>query len=131
MAQLNIVYSHSTEPSGSDVRRKSVAEMEKYIEHLVMEMKFAGISVNFESVAGEGKNFVSVNGKKVEEILDGLDIKKPEVDSDTSNSKIIKFERSPEDWNEENVEDISDILMKNALSKSYADAEKLRISTLK
>ncbi|AGI47617.1 hypothetical protein TALC_00618 [Thermoplasmatales archaeon BRNA1] len=132
MAQVDITYVHSKEPEclpGKELRHKSVQEMNDYIEHLVFEMKFAGISVKYESKETDGKNDVIINGKTVAQILDGLEIKTPEVD-DEPNSKVIRFERDPKNWDGECIEDISDLLMKNAISKAYADSEKLRIQQL-
>jgi hypothetical protein len=128
MAQVNIVYRHSAEPvppAGAEIRRKSIAEMESYMESLVVDMKIAGVSTKFESVSGDGPNDVIVNGKSVRQILDGLEIKRPEIYDDSP--KIIQFERAPEDWHMDCIEDISDILMKNALSKAFADSEGLRV----
>lgn len=134
MAQVDIVYYHSGEPvppAGTEIRRKSIKEMEEYMEHLVMEMKFAGVSTKFESVQRDGKNDVVVNGRTAAQILDGLEIRKPELQGDGEVYPIIKFERAPEDWNTDFIEDISDILMKNVLSKAFADSEKLRIKELR
>lgn len=134
MAQVDIVYYHSEEPNppaGVEIRRKNIAEMKDYLDHLVMEMKFAGVSTKFESVEREGKNDIVVNGRTAAQILDGLEIRKPEVQGESASYPIIKFERSPDDWNTDYIEDISDILMKNVLSKAFADAEKLRIKELR
>ncbi len=134
MAQVDITYHHSEEPNppaGTEIRRKSIAEMEEYLNHLVREMKFAGVSTKFESVKKDGKNDIVVNGKTAAQILDGLEIRRPEVQGEAASYPIIKFERSPDDWNTDYIEDISDILMKNVLSKAFADSEKLRIKELR
>ena len=131
MALVNIVYVHSKEPEGTDLRRSSIASMVEYMERLVFEMKFAGVSTDFKSEHRDGaKNDVIVNGRTVAEILDGLQIVKPELDSEGSPASIVTFERAPDDWQEDIIEDIPDLLMKNALSKAYADADKLRIKDL-
>ena len=131
MALVNIVYVHSKEPEGTDLRRSSIASMVEYMERLVFEMKFAGVSTEFKSEHRDGaKNDVIVNGKTVAEILDGLQIVKPELDSEGRPASIVTFERAPDDWQEDIIEDIPDLLMKNALSKAYADADKLRIKDL-
>ncbi len=134
MAQIDIVYRHSGEPespAGTEIRRKSVREMEDYMNGLVTEMKISGISVSFRSVPGEGKNEITVNGRTASQILDGLEIRKPEIYDESEIRPVIKFERDPEDWNTDCIEDISDILMKNVLSKAFADSEKLRIKELR
>ena len=131
MALVNIVYVHSKEPEGTDLRRSSIASMVEYLERLVFEMKFAGVSTDFKSEHRDGaKNDVIVNGRTVAEILDGLQIVKPELDSEGRPASIVTFERAPDDWQEDVIEDIPDLLMKNALSKAYADADKLRIKDL-
>jgi hypothetical protein len=131
MALVNIVYVHSKEPEGTDLRRSSIASMVEYMERLVFEMKFAGVSTDFKSEHRDGaKNDVIVNGRTVAEILDGLQIVKPELDSEGRPASIVTFERAPDDWQENVIEDIPDLLMKNALSKAYADADKLRIKDL-
>ena len=131
MALVNIVYVHSKEPEGTDLRRSSIASMVEYMERLVFEMKFAGVSTDFKSEHRDGtKNDVIVNGRTVAEILDGLQIVKPELDSEGRPASIVTFERAPDDWQEDVIEDIPDLLMKYALSKAYADADKLRIKDL-
>ena len=131
MALVNIVYVHSKEPEGTDLRRSSIASMVEYMERLVFEMKFAGVSTDFKSEHRDGaKNDVIVNGRTVAEILDGLQIGNPELDSEGRPASIVTFERAPDDWQEDIIEDIPDLLMKNALSKAYADADKLRIKDL-
>ncbi|MCQ2070844.1 MAG: hypothetical protein MJZ68_06915 [archaeon] len=130
MAQINIVYSHSKEPeapAGGEIRRKSIAEMEKYMEQLVLEMMLAEVSTGFKSVEGEGRNEVFINGKRTSELLEGLEIRKPELDEDTP---IVAFERSPDDWHKDIIEDIPDLLMKNALSKEFSNTEKLKVKEL-
>ncbi|MEE3400847.1 MAG: hypothetical protein VZQ28_02660, partial [Methanomethylophilus sp.] len=86
-----------------------------------------------ESVEQEGPNDIVINGRRVEDILDGLEIRRPEVNDENSvrSQVIVVTERSPDEWNTGIIEDISDILMKNALSKAYADADKLRIKELR
>lgn len=134
MAMIDIVYIHSGDPkppAGTEVRRGTVKDMEEYMQHLVFEMKYAGVGTSFKSEEKEGaKNDIVVNGKSVSEILDGLEIRKPELDSEGRPAQIVSIERAPDDWNTEIIEDIPDLLMKNALSKAFADAEKLRIKDL-
>lgn len=134
MAMIDIVYVHSGEPSapaGAEIRRPSVKDMEEYMQHLVFEMKYAGVGTSFKSEQKEGaKNDVIVNGRTVSEILDGLEIRKPELDSEGRPAQMVTLERAPDDWNKDIIEDIPDLLMKNALSKAFADAEKLRIKDL-
>ena len=107
MALVNIVYVHSKEPEGTDLRRSSIASMVEYLERLVFEMKFAGVSTDFKSEHRDGaKNDVIVNGRTVVEILDGLQIVKPELDSEGRPASIVTFERAPDDWQEDVIEDI-------------------------
>ena len=133
MAMLDIEYRFSDKPlDNKDIRRKTTKDMEFYIRGLVFEMQSADISVKFStSLPLEGeRNMVYINGKAVLEILEGLDIKIPEPDEDTcgcSTPKIVSIGGPNLSWNEDFIEDIPDILMKNAISKTYADMERNRI----
>ena len=63
-------------------------------------------------------------------MIERLDIKLPEPDEETcgcSAPKIVTIGGPNLEWNTEFIEDIPDILMKNAISKTYADMEKNRI----
>ena len=135
MAMLDIEYRYSAEPpSDLDIRRKYVKEMENYIRSLVLEMQMADISVGFKMIKKDDldRNTVLINGKTVNQILDGLQLVMLEPDEDScgcnSPSKpITNIGRSELDWNDEHIEDISDVLMKNAIAKMYADMEADRI----
>ncbi len=133
MAMLDIEYRFSDKPlDNAEIRRKTTKDMEFYIRGLVFEMQSADISVKFSTgVPLEGeRNMVFINGKTVPEILDGLDIKIPEPDEETcgcSTPKDISIGGPNLKRNEDYIEDIPDILMKNAISKMYADMEKNRI----
>ena len=133
MAMLDIEYRFSDRPLGSnDIRRKTTKDMEFYIRGLVFEMQSADISVKFSTgVPLEGeRNMVYINGRTVPQILDGLDIRIPEPDEEScgcSTPKIVSIGGPNLEWNEDYIEDIPDILMKNAISKMYADMEKNRI----
>ena len=133
MAMLDIEYRFSDKPlDNKDIRRKTTKDMEFYIRGLIFEMQSADISVKFSTgdpLEGE-RNMVYINGKAVPEILEGLDIKIPEPDEDTcgcSTPKIVSIGGPNLSWNEDYIEDIHDILMKNAISKTYADMERNRI----
>lgn len=133
MAMLDIEYRFSDAPlADSGIRRKTTKDMEFYIRGLVFEMQSADISVKFRtSVPAEGeRNMVYINGRSVPDILEGLDIKIPEPDEETcgcSSPKIVTIGGPNLEWNVNHIEDIPDILMKNAISKMYADMEKNRI----
>ena len=133
MAMLDIEYRFSDRPlEDKDIRRKTTKDMEFYIRGLVFEMQSADISVKFTTgVPLEGeRNMVYINGRSVPEILEGLDIKIPEPDEETcgcSSPKIVTIGGPNLKWNTEYIEDIPDILMKNAISKVYADMERNRI----
>lgn len=133
MAMLDIEYRYSGGPIGSEsIRRKTVGEMESYVRALVLEMQSADISVKyFTGFATEGeRNMVYINGRSVPEILDGLEIRIPESDDGNCgcDGKPALITIDPGlDWNEAHIEDIPDILMKNAIAKVYADMERDRI----
>ncbi len=128
MAMVDIEYRHSTEPpEGVIIRRKSTEEMKRYLLGLVGEMLSADISARF--IETEGENGVFVNGRNVHDILDGLEIRMLDNEDgcDLGRPSLVRFERPVLDWKKEYIEDIPDVLMKNAISKAYADAEKNRI----
>ncbi len=130
MAMINIEYRHSAEPpETSIIRRKTVEEMKNYLMGLVAEMLLADISAQYVDTAYEGKNTVVINGKDIHDILNGLQIRMLDSEDacDSGRPSLIKFERPVLDWKKEFVEDIPDVLMKNAISKAYADATKDRI----
>lgn len=130
MALLDVVYIHAKDPEFQQSRRKTVAEMNDYILGLAMELEFAGISCKYVSREGD-RNDVTINGKSVAAIIEelGSDIRTPEMDDvcEAPQKIITGFERDPKDWNRDCVEDISDLLMKNAFSKAFADADANRI----
>ena len=133
MAMLDIEYRFSDRPLDAEkIRRKTTKDMEFYIRGLVFEMQSADISVKFSTgVPLEGeRNMVYINGRTVPSILEGLDIKIPEPDEDScgcSSPKIVSIGGPNLEWNTDYIEDIPDTLMKNAISKMYADMEKNRI----
>jgi len=127
MVMLDIEYRYSggaIEAKG--LRRKNVREMEDYVRSLVLEMQSADIPVKYVSgfATEDERNMVYINGRSVPEILEGLEIKTP--DPDESNCEcdgrpaVITID-SGNDWNGNHIEDIPDILMKNAIAKVYAD----------
>ena len=133
MAMLDIEYRFSDAPIDAEgIRRKTTKDMEFYIRGLVFEMQSADISVKFRTAVPEPgeRNMVYINGRPVPDILEGLDIKIPEPDEETcgcSSPKIVTIGGPNLKWNIDCIEDIPDILMKNAISKMYADMEKNRI----
>ena len=133
MAMLDIEYRFSGETVDAEgIRRKTTKDMEFYIRGLVFEMQSADISVKFRTaVPAEGeRNMVYINGRPVPDILEGLDIKIPEPDEEScgcSSPKVVTIGGPNLKWNTEYIEDIPDILMKNAISKVYADMERNRI----
>ncbi len=130
MAMIDIEYRHSSEPpEDENLRRWSVEEMSEYLKGLVFEMQMSDISSKFVSVEAEGQNSLFINGKRVQDILDGLEIKMLETEESCDHGKanMISFGRPTLDWNKDVIEDIPDVLVKNAISKVYADVLKNRI----
>lgn len=131
MAMLDIEYRYSGKPPGSE-RKRTVEQMEGYMNGLVAEMKSADISVKYYTgFAAEGeKNMVYINGRGVPEILKGLKIVMPDPDEEScgcdGKPAMVTF-GSDLEWDEEHIEDIPDILMKNAIAKVYAEMEENRI----
>ncbi|MCL2148623.1 MAG: hypothetical protein FWH47_04725 [Methanomassiliicoccaceae archaeon] len=124
MAMIDIEYRHSSEPPEDDnLRRQSVEEMSDYLKGLVDEMLRSDISAKLTVSEGEGPNMVFVNGKSITDILAGLDIKMLDSDDACDHGKvsIVSFGRPILEWNRGVIEDIPDVLVKNAVSKAYAD----------
>ena len=130
MAMIDIEYRHSSEPPELDIiRRKSNEDMKNYLMELVADMLMSDISAKYTDVEIDGKNAVLINGKDVHDILVGLEIKTMDIEDacNIGRPALIKFERPAMDWKKEYIEDIPDVLMKNAISKIYADSLNERI----
>jgi len=130
MAMIDIEYRHSSEPpQDENLRRWSVEEMSEYLKNLVYEMQMSDISSKFVSVEAEGPNAVFVNGKRLQDILDGLEIKQLDTEDSCDHGKIsmVSFGRPTLEWRKDVIEDIPDVLVKNAISKAYADVLMNRI----
>ncbi|MDR3282505.1 MAG: hypothetical protein LBS92_02710 [Candidatus Methanoplasma sp.] len=124
MAMIDIEYRHSAEPEDDEnIRRCTIEEMSDYLSKLVREMQLADISSKFTSSEHAGVNMVYINGKSIHEILEGLDIKMLEVEESCDHGKVgvIRFDRPTLDWKRDVIEDVPDVLVKNAVSKTYAD----------
>ena len=128
---INIEYRHSAEPRDKTVRRPSVKTMSAYLKELVCDMQMEDVSAKLYDNEAPGRNMVYVNGRSVPEILEGLDIKMPEADEPESPVQMVKIEDRPTlEWNRDIIEDIPDILMKNAIAKVFAEAYDNTIQTL-
>ncbi|MDY0294075.1 MAG: hypothetical protein RBQ77_05880 [Candidatus Methanomethylophilaceae archaeon] len=131
MGHVDIEYRFSGRPIGNDdIRRKSTGAMEMYLKDLVGEMRSADIPASYvSSFAVEGEeNMVFVNGARVPDILDGLRIvmaeSEDQAECGTDRPRMVSFGRPVLDWNRDHIEDVPDILMKNAISKAYADSKR-------
>ena len=130
MAMIDIEYRYSSEPpEDGKIRRQSVDEMSEYLEGLVCEMQMADISSKLIITEKEGPNTVIINGKDILDILKGLEIKMLEVEDSCDHGKtgMVSFGRPVLEWKKHIIEDIPDVLVKNAISKAYADVIKDRI----
>ncbi len=132
MAMIDIEYRYSAEPLIiGEVRRQSNAEMEEYLRNLVFEMQMADISAKYTGVkTDEDDNVLLINGKNVLDILNGLEIIPLEPDEDSCNCdkpKPISIGRPMIIWDKCIIEDIPDVMVKNAISKVYSDIQKNRI----
>ena len=130
MAMIDIEYRHSAEPKDPEnIRRPSVKIMTDYLTNLVCEMQMADISSKFINTIHDGPNMLYINGKDVHDVLNGLKIKILDTDEscDHGTVQIVKFDRPTLDWKKDIIEDIPDILVKNAISKVFADINENRI----
>jgi hypothetical protein len=125
MAMLNIEYRHSGDVEKGPNVRRNVLMMKSYLQNLVKEMREAGISAEYiDSVASGEKNSVLINGKTVQDIIKGLKLMMLEDDDHCdygSSGKLISIGRPVLEWDQNVVEDVPDVTMKNAISKMYAD----------
>ena len=130
MAMIDIEYRHSSEPpEDENLRRWSIDEMSDYLKKLVYDMQMADISSKLISTEHEGPNEVLINGKRIQDILKGLEIKPLETDESCDHGKtnMVSFGRPTIEWRKDVIEDIPDVLVKNAISKVYSDVLKNRI----
>ena len=122
---IEIEYLHTDkELADVTIRRTTTGKMASYIQDLIYDMKSADIPCSFkETIIAEGKNDVLINGRTVEQIIDGLEIRHLDVEESCDHGKPSKilFGRPTLDWKKEYIEDIPDTIMKNAIAKVYAD----------
>ncbi len=114
--------------------RRDVYDFSEYLGSLVGEVKYAGVSIRLRETElpddSEESNEVLINGRAVAEVLEGLDLVIPSSkDCGTCSGAcgsggcgVDEEERDPLDWNRCIIEDIPDIVLKNAISKALADA---------
>ena len=123
--KIDIEYLHTEkELDDPTIRRTTTGKMTSYIQGLVYEMKSAEVPCSFkETVIAEGQNTVLINGRTVEQIIDGLEIKHLDVEESCDHGKPSKilFGRPTLDWKKQYIEDVPDTIMKNAIAKVYAD----------
>ena len=127
---IDVEYRYSVEPDASKgIRRGSIEEMSNYLSDLVAEMLISDISSKFIGREVSGKNALFINGRNVSEILEGLEIKMLDVEESCDHGRTtpIAFGRPTLDWDKDIIEDIPDVLVKNAISKVFADVMKNRI----
>ena len=112
--------------------RRDVDDFSEYLNDLVKEIKFSGINIKLletDLPAGsEENNVLIINGRRVDEILAGLELVLPGSKSCGNCSGACDTgscgtdDREELDWNEAIIEDIPDIILKNAISKALADS---------
>lgn len=130
MAMIDIEYRHSGRPvTYRESRRPDWQETERYLRDLVFEMQFADISSKYVGVESD-EDMLYINGKPITDILEGLTIVPlmPEEDScDCDGPRPIIVGRADSEWNRDFIEDIPDVLVKNAISKVYCDIQRNRV----
>lgn len=133
MAMIDIEYRHSREPpeDAGEIRRASIKIMREYLNDLVCEMQMSDISSKLIVSPCNVPNMVYINGRSVPEILATLDVKLMDADVNSScdlgRSGIVRFGRPILDWKKDIIEDIPDILIKNAIAKVFAEINDNRI----
>lgn len=126
MVRIEIEYRHTDAPIDDPVvRRRSSAAMVSYIKDLMCDLEMEDIPCTFKETKIEnGTSSIIINGKSVQEIVDGLAIKYLEADDDPDQPGKVTFGRPILDWKREYAEDVPDTIMKNAIAKVYADGVK-------
>lgn len=130
---IDIEYRHSeAELEDPTIRRRSTGAMVSYIRDLIFEMQMADISCKFTETICDGPNTVFINKMTIPEIIEGLEIKLLDVEEscDLGKGGIVQFGRPILDWKREYIEDIPDTIMKNAIAKVFADANRNQIDVI-
>ncbi len=131
---IDIEYIHTEkELEDPTIRRITTGKMASYIQDLIYEMKSGDIPCTFkETIITDGKNDVRINGRTIEEIIDGLEIRHLDMEESCDHGKPSKilFGRPTLDWKKEYIEDIPDTIMKNAIAKVYADERQKEMDSL-
>ncbi len=134
MAMIDIEYLHPAEdPDDPTIRRRTNANMDRYIRDLVFEMQMGDISCSYkETVTDDGTRTVLINGRSIDQALEGVRIKMLESEDscDHGTVKLVGFGRPTLDWNRKWVEDVPDTIMKNAIAKVFADENRNRIDVI-
>ncbi len=116
-----------------EASRRDVYDFSEYLNTLVDQVRFSGINIKLREIdipeGSEDRNDVVINGRSVAEILEGLDLVLPGSKSCGNCSGACGTsdgcgggERDDLEWNEDIIEDIPDIIFKNAVSKALADS---------
>lgn len=133
MAMINIEYLHpESDPDDPTIRRRTNAAMAQYIRDLIFEMQMSDISCAFKDTVTDGRREVRINGRTIQQIIEGLQIKmlEEEESCDLGAVKTVKFGRPTLDWKREWVEDVPDTIMKNAIAKVFADESRNQIDVI-
>ncbi|MDD3398371.1 MAG: hypothetical protein PHW93_02080 [Candidatus Methanomethylophilaceae archaeon] len=110
--------------------RRDVPGLTKELKVLVGQVRSVGIDMLFKEtrIEGDEPNTLLIGGRNVEDVLEGLDIVREGGCSTCSANcseptcETSKEERDELDWNRRVLEDIPEVLLKNAISKVIADS---------
>ncbi|MGE4275433.1 MAG: hypothetical protein AB7E27_05155 [Candidatus Methanomethylophilaceae archaeon] len=112
------------------LNRRDVAGLSKDLKALVDQVRSVGIDMEYkETMVGDDEpNGLLIGGRRVEDILDGLNIVREGGCSTCSANcseptcETSKEERDELDWNRKVLEDIPEVLLKNAISKVISES---------
>lgn len=110
--------------------RRDVPGFSKELKVLVGQVRSVGIDMLFKESRfdGDEPNALIIGGRSIDDVLEGLNIVREGGCSTCSANcseptcETAKEERDEMDWNRRVLEDIPEVLLKNAISKVIADS---------
>ena len=110
--------------------RRDVPSFSKELKVLVGQVRSVGIDMLFKESRfdGDEPNALIIGGRSIDDVLEGLNIVREGGCSTCSANcseptcETAKEERDEMDWNRRVLEDIPEVLLKNAISKVIADS---------
>lgn len=110
--------------------RRDVPGFSKELKVLVGQVRSVGIDMLFKESRfdGDEPNALIIGGRSIDDVLEGLNIVREggcstcSANCNEPTCETAKEERDEMDWNRRVLEDIPEVLLKNAISKVIADS---------